>query len=192
MWGGYAAFLSPAWLNVLPVFVCISLISSESLFTTCSPSFLNCRWLNTHYFIPSGFFPLHSLTIVFSLFSFIPNLPPPLPPTSLVTPSTHPPHPPAPSSPCQARPSHTPKQDLLWLPLNYTPFYSIVYQSKGGAGWGYVEGRWGGFTGAPSILSINVGSPHKGRHDRGWVVIMPWPCLPLKVTPFLIALRDGR
>lgn len=55
-----------------------------------------------------------------------------------------------PTLPCQAR--HTAKQDLLWLPLNYTPFYSTVYQSKGGAGWGYMwrgGGSWAGGTGAP-------------------------------------------
>lgn len=46
-----------------------------------------------------------------------------------------------PTIPCQAR--HTPKQDLLWLPLNYTPFYFTVYQSKGGASWGCVEGLGG-------------------------------------------------
>ncbi len=136
----------------------------------------NCRWVNIDFI---------SSKVGFSLLRFIASLLCSRHSHSSQTDST-------PTLPCQA--GHTAKQDLLWLPLNYTPFYSTVYQSKGGTGWGYVEG-WGelgwGY-GAPNVLSINVGGPHKGPHDRGWVVIMPWPCLPLKVTPFLIALRDGR
>lgn len=108
------------------------------------------HWL---HFIQSGFFPyaLHRSTIVLLLFSFIFRLAPYCS-TSLVTLCTPPPLPPllqtAASNttiPCQA--CHTPKQDLLWLPLNYTLFYSTVYQSKGGAIKGYLEGV--GVTGRP-------------------------------------------
>lgn len=44
-----------------------------------------------------------------------------------------------PSEPRQV--CHTPKQDLLWLPLNYTPFNSKVYQSKSWTG-GKAGGWW--------------------------------------------------
>lgn len=59
---------------------------------------------------------------------------------------------------------------------------------------GWLGGMWRGWcteeapVSSPSMSAAST----KGSHDRGWVVIKQWPCLQLKVTPFLIALRDGR
>lgn len=93
-----------------------------------------------------------------------------------------------------AKPVTHPNRSCFDCHLITHRFTSQFTSQKEGPAGGMWRGRgelsWGHR--GPSILSINVGSPHKGPHDRGWVVIMLCPCLPLKVTPFLIALRDGR
>lgn len=59
---------------------------------------------------------------------------------------------------------------------------------------GWLGGMWrAGCTEEAPVSSPSMSAAStKGSHDRGWVAIKQWPCLQLKVTPFLIALRDGR
>lgn len=77
-----------------------------------------------------------------------------------------------------------PKQDLLWLPLNYTPFYSAVYQSKtSGKGGGGASRAPGAPVSSPSLSPAPTKESWQGMSSSNAVAVPAAQSHPIPNCP---------